>query len=133
MNIRSTMKDIKIEHNLTIFLVCFITTVSIQNVRSHQYELAEALSLFLGIAPSFLYVIGVISLIPLLKKKISSRQFIEYSSFFTLGACIYEFSQIWTKSHFDVLDIVATIAAYILSLYFHLSRTSSIENTKFNI
>lgn len=116
------MKNVKTELNIIIVMACIITTVAIKSLRSQYHEVTEVLSLVLDVAPSFFYVFGGISLIPILNRDLSLRKFIEYSSFFTIGACIYELSQIWTSARFDIFDLLATFAAYILALHLNLNR-----------
>lgn len=110
------MNKIKPEINIATFLICIVSAVLLQDIRAKNFEVFELFKYILGSAPSFFYVLGIISVIPVIERNLSFNRFIKLSGWFTLGACLYEISQLWTDYYFDVYDILATIFAYGLAV-----------------
>ena len=110
------MNKIRPELNIAAFSICIIAAIFLQDIRAENLEVPKLTQYLLGSAPSFFYVLGIISIIPVIERNLSLKRFITLSSWFTLGACLYEVSQLWTDSHFDFYDILASIFAYGLAV-----------------
>ena len=104
---------------LTLFVICFSLAITIQNTRGQTSELNSLLAALLGSAPSFLYVLGSLVVIPLIKPNLTASQLFEAGLFFTTGACAYEVSQLWTRGQFDQLDLLASILAFVTAVLFY--------------
>lgn len=118
------MAQIKSSTNITIFAICFLLTVFIQNQREHLQDSHDLINAIAGSAPSFLYVFGALVLIIAVKPDFSLKEYIKAASMFTVGACFYEISQIWTERQFDFLDLLATLLAYWCVVFVYAPKSA---------
>jgi len=101
------------------FVVCLVLAIVIKAVRGSFYGSNDILDIFLGSSPSFLYLFGLISLIPIVKSDIEFPAFKKLAIVCTLGALVYELEQYWTSRVFDTYDIIATVLAITAMLVIH--------------
>ena len=101
------------------FMTCFIAALIIKFSRQSHSSDNEFIIILMGSLPSFLYLVGLIALIPIVKKDITFPAFIKASFFLTLGALAYEFEQAFTSRTFDYYDVIATISALLVMLGVH--------------
>ena len=101
------------------FSFCFFFAVLIKLSRADFYGINFTLDVFLGSLPSFLYLFGLISAIPVFYKNIEFTSYKKIVPAITVGALVYEFEQYWTSRVFDLYDIVATILAFSLIVMIH--------------
>lgn len=114
--LRAYIDKTRPELNIAAFSICIIAAALLQDIRAKYFEVPELLKYVLGSAPSFFYVLGIISIIPVIERNLSLKRFIRLSGWFTLGACLFEASQLWTDSQFDFYDLFATVFAYALAV-----------------
>lgn len=72
------------------FSLCFFFAVLIKISRVNFYGINSALDILLGSLPSFLYLFGFISAIPVFYKKIKFTTYKNTAFGLTLGALTYE-------------------------------------------
>ncbi|AAZ28643.1 putative membrane protein [Colwellia psychrerythraea 34H] len=99
------------------FIICTILAIIVQQMRTDLFGINNLLDTFLGSAPSFLYLFGILSVIPMVLpniKKLNKSVLIV-----TAGALTYEIEQYWTSMFFDLSDIIATILAALLMIFLH--------------
>ena len=101
------------------FMTCVIAALIIKFSRQSFSSDNELIIISMGSLPSFLYLAGLIALIPIVKKDITFSAYIKVSSFLTLGALAYEFEQAFTSRIFDYYDVIATILALLVMLGVH--------------
>ena len=82
--------------------------------------------MYLGSAPSFFYLFGIMSLIPIVQPKINIKTFNRSVLMFTAGALTYEMQQYWTAMLFDLGDIISTLLAALLMLSLHQKKRKAI-------
>jgi len=107
------------------FIVCLVLAIVIKAVRGSFFGSNEILDIFLGSSPSFLYLFGLIALIPIVKSGIEFSAFKKMAIACSIGALAYELQQYWTSRVFDTFDIVATALAIITMLILHNRKTSN--------
>ena len=100
-------------------IACFVFALTIKLTRSSYSGESEFFLTLLGSLPSFLYLFGLISLVPIVKKDITYPVFIKTAFFITLGALAYEFEQAFTSRVFDYYDVLATTLALLLMMRVH--------------
>jgi hypothetical protein len=88
-------------------------------MRSEFFGINTFLDIFLGSSPSFLYLFGLIALIPVIQPKISIKTFNKSVLMLTAGALVYEMEQYWTSMYFDFSDIFATVLAGLVMFAVH--------------
>ncbi len=101
------------------FMTCFIAALIIKFSRQSYSSDNEFIIISMGSLPSFLYLVGLIALIPIVKKDITFPAYVKASFFLTLGALTYEFEQAFTSRTFDYYDVIATILAPLVMLGVH--------------
>jgi len=106
------------------FIVCLILAIVVKLTRQTFLGYSEILDIFLGSSPSFLYLFGIISIIPVLKKNMEFTSYWKTALAVTLGALLYELEQAWTSRVFDCYDIIATALAFAVMIVIHNSKES---------
>lgn len=101
------------------FMTCFIAALIIKFSRQSYSSDNEFIIILMGALPSFLYLVGLIALIPIVKKDLTFAAYIKTSFFLTFGALTYEFEQAFTSRTFDYYDVIATILALLVMLGVH--------------
>lgn len=101
------------------FLLCFLFAILIKFSRADLYGITLTLDVLLGSLPSFLYLFGIISAIPVFYKKLKFESYKKFALGLTVGALVYELEQYWTSRVFDVNDIIATLIAFSLITVLH--------------
>jgi hypothetical protein len=105
-------------------IVCLVLAIAVKLTRHNFFGNSEILDILLGSSPSFLYLFGLISSIPVIKNNMKFNSYRKTSFLVTLGALTYEAEQAWTSRAFDYYDIAATILALTLMLVIHSSKQS---------
>lgn len=111
----------------SIFFVSIILAIIIQNMRSDMANLNSISLAILGSAPSFFYVFGSLALIPVIKPNLTIQGYIKAALFFTIGACVYEITQLWTDSQFDLLDLFASAIAFVMAVFVYRKNYHEME------
>lgn len=110
---------------LASFIICGVFAIIVKATRSNAFGLNHFGDVFLGSSPSFFYLFGILSIIPIIQPKITIKTFNKSTLMLTLGALIYELEQYWTSMVFDLGDIIATLLAAILMLALHQNKRST--------
>jgi hypothetical protein len=106
--------------------MCVIIATVVKAARADIFGRNSVLDIFLGSSPSFFYLFGIMSIIPLVQPKINIRTFNKTVLMLTAGALIYEAEQYWTSMYFDLGDIIATLLAAMLMLSLHQNKRKAI-------
>ena len=99
------------------FIACLILAVTVKLLRHSYSGTNEFSDILLGSSPSFLYLFGLISIVPVVKVDIQLSSYIKTAFMLTLGALAYEAEQSWRT--FDFYDVIATISAFLIFLAIH--------------
>jgi len=81
-------------------------------MRTDLFGINNLLDTFLDSAPSFFYLFGILSVIPIVQPNI--KKFNKSVSIVTAGALTYKIEQYWTSMFFDLSDIIAASIMIIL-------------------
>lgn len=109
----------KDSYYLTSVILCFTLAIFIKLHRKTDVVHHEFVQVLLGSLPSFLYLYGLVCLVPLFKKDLTVAGFVKSALFLTLGALSYELEQLYSSRVFDYFDIAATILALLIVLFVH--------------
>lgn len=101
------------------FITCLILALATKAFRESYTGDSQLFIIALGSAPSFLYLFGLIAVVPLIRKNMTLTSFRKTAYFLTLGALTYEIDQAFSSRVFDVYDVVATLLALIIMLGLH--------------
>jgi ribose/xylose/arabinose/galactoside ABC-type transport system permease subunit len=112
------------EFYIISFIVCLVLAIIVKFTRHSFFGNSEFLDILLGSSPSFLYLYGLISIIPVIKNNLEFTSYKKLAFMVTLGALTYEVEQVWSSRFFDYYDIAATILALTLMLVIHSSKQS---------
>jgi len=108
------------------FITCGFFAIIVKVTRTEGFGINVFLDTILGSSPSFFYLFGILSLIPIIQPKINIKTFNKSILMFTAGALIYEAEQYWTSMFFDLGDILATLLAGMLMLSLHQNKRKAI-------
>ncbi len=108
------------------FILCGTLAIAVQLTRAETTGINSLLDTFLGSSPSFLYLFGIMSVIPIVQPKVNIQTFKKYILWSTAGALTYEMEQYWTSMIFDLNDIVATLFAAVLMFVLHSNYRKAI-------
>jgi hypothetical protein len=108
------------------FIICLVFAIIVKLTRTDVFGTNSVLDLFLGSSPSFFYLFGILSIIPVVQPKINIKTFNKSILMLTAGALTYEMEQYWTSMFFDLGDIIATLLAAILMLSLHQNKRKAI-------
>ncbi len=108
------------------FIISLVFAIIVKLTRADVFGINSVLDIFLGSSPSFLYLFGILSLIPVVQPKINVKTFNKSTLMLTAGALTYEMEQYWTSMFFDLGDIIATLLAAILMLSLHQNKRKAI-------
>tara|TARA_B100001059_G_scaffold66341_1_gene62795 strand:+ start:4222 stop:4629 length:408 start_codon:yes stop_codon:yes gene_type:complete len=108
------------------FIICGAFAIIVKLTRSNIFGINSFLDTFLGSSPSFFYLFGILSLIPIVKPKIDIKTFKKSVLMFTAGALTYEIEQYWTSMFFDLGDIIATLLAALLMFSLHKNKRKAV-------
>jgi len=100
------------------FTICFILALIVKQGRGDYWGVNDYLDILLGSSPSFLYLFGIASFVPIITE-IKLKEYTKSVLALTLGALIYEIEQNWTAMNFDLGDIVATVMAGAMMMLLH--------------
>ncbi|GHB55615.1 hypothetical protein GCM10008107_00390 [Psychrosphaera saromensis] len=107
------------------FSICLFLALLVKFFRESLYGINLPIDMFLGSAPSFLYLFGLISAIPIFYKNIEFSSFQKSWFALTCGALIYEFEQYWTSRVFDYNDVIATLLGLVLIVIIHRANNTN--------
>jgi hypothetical protein len=93
--------------------------------RESLYGINLPLDMLLGSTPSFLYLFGLISAIPIFYKNIEFSSYQKSWLALTSGALLYEFEQYWTSRFFDYNDVIATLLGFALIVIIHPANNTN--------
>lgn len=113
--------------SMALFFISVTFAIAIQNLRANIADLNSISSIIFGSAPSFLYVFGSLALIPVIKPNLTYSAYVKAALFFTLGACIYEITQLWTNAEFDPFDLFASAIAFVIMIFVYRVTSNSIN------
>ncbi|WP_019028058.1 hypothetical protein [Colwellia piezophila] len=108
------------------FIICVVFAIIVKVTRTDVFGINNVLDTFLASSPSFFYLFGIMSIIPVVQPKINIKTFNKSVLILTAGALTYEMEQYWTSMHFDLGDITATLLAAILMLSLHQNTREAI-------
>lgn len=108
-------------------VLCLVFAIAIKGIRIKYFGVNDTFDVLLGSAPSFLYLFGLISFVPIVKFQIEFSAFLRTAVGLTLGALAYEFEQYWSSRTFDLYDVIATILALVTVLVVHHRKWLSKE------
>ncbi len=111
---------------ISSFIICGVFAIIVKVTRSDVFGINSFWDVFLGSSPSFFYLFGIISIIPIIQPKINVKTFKKSVLMFTAGALTYEMEQYWTSMFFDLGDIIATLLAALLMLSLHQNKRKAI-------
>ena len=107
-------------------VICGAFAILVKSTRADLFGINSFLDIFLGSSPSFLYLFGALSIIPIVQPKINTATFYKSVLMLTIGALVYELEQYWTSMFFDLTDVTATLLAALLMFYLHQSKREAI-------
>lgn len=111
---------------IACFIICGAFAIIVKLTRTDVFGINSFLDTLLGSSPSFFYLFGILSLIPIVQPKINIKTFKKSVLMFTAGALTYEMEQYWTSMFFDLGDIIATLVAALLMLSLHQNKRKAI-------
>lgn len=111
---------------ITSFFISGICAIFIKLSRGNLFGINSDFDILLGSSPSFFYLFGVLSIVPVIHRKINVTTYRKYVLFIMAGGILYEMEQYWTSMIFDIGDVIATIFAGLLMLALHQKKRSSI-------
>jgi hypothetical protein len=111
---------------ISSFIICGFLAILVKLMRSEFFGINSILDTFLGSSPSFLYLFGLMAVIPVIQPKMSIKAFNKSVLMFTAGALAYEMEQYWTSMYFDFSDVIATILAGLLMFALHRNLRTAI-------
>jgi hypothetical protein len=113
----------------TFYIYSFVISLSlalwVKFSRESLYGINLPLDVLLGSTPSFLYLFGLISAIPIFYKNIEFSSYQKSWLALTGGALLYEFEQYWTSRVFDTYDVIATLLGLALIVIIHCANNTN--------
>lgn len=100
------------------FIICVTFAVIVKVTRTDLFGIHSFLDLFLSSSPSFFYLFGIMSIIPIIQPSIGNKAFTKSILMLTAGALTYEAEQYWTSMIFDLADIIATLLATSVMFFY---------------
>lgn len=110
------------------FLLCLVSALTVKFLRVELFGVDGYLDYFLGSSPSFLYLLGLIALVPLVIKDATVTKLRNWAIFISLGALAYEVEQYWFVGVFDPADALFSILALVAMFLVHCNFRKNITS-----